>query len=140
MEKKKYLFLREDELKGKKDGDYLSYMQLINHYLGDRLILNNNFIHCGEEYGPGYWEIFNGIDYDEENEESIEVYQYFIIDENDAERLAEDTSELIYYNEQMNLYLLGVTHFGSSWEIVPTDYIITTDYDKYRKQEEKGGE
>lgn len=136
MEKKKYLFLREEELKGKKDGDYLSYRQLIEHYINNGLILNNDIMK--ETFEIGYWEIWNGEDYNEEEDYYKDVYQYYIIDEYDADRLADDTDELIYYNETLNLYLLGVTHFGTPWNGVNTDYIITTDYDKYKEQEEKG--
>ncbi len=138
MEKKKYLFLREEELDGKKDGDYLSYRQLIEHYINNGLILNNDIMK--ETFEIGYWEIWNGEDYNEEEDYYKDIYQYYIIDECDADRLADDTNELIYYNEKLNLYLLGVTHFGTPWNGVPTDYIITTDYDKYREQEEKGDE
>jgi len=138
MEKKKYLFLREEELKGKKDGDYLSYRQLIDHYVNNGLILNNDIMK--ETFEIGYWETWNGEDYNEEEDYYKDVYQYYIIDEYDADRLADDTDELIYYNETLNLYLLGVTHFGTPWDGVSTDYIITTDYNKYREQEEKGDE
>ena len=129
---KKYLYLRNDELKEKKDGDYMSYRQLIDHYLENTLVLNNEIMK--KTWEIGYWELYNGTDYDEENDYYIDIYQYYIIDGNDAERLAEDTNEIIYYNEELDLYLLGVTHFGTLWSGVDTDYIITTDYNKYYNQ------
>lgn len=131
--KKKYLYLREEELEGKKDGDVMSYRQLVDHYLENTLILNNEIMKKTYDI-IGYWELYNGNDYDEENDYYLDIYQYYIIDGNDAERLAEDTDEIIYYNEELDLYLLGVTHFGTLWSGVDTDYIITTDFDKYYNQ------
>lgn len=129
---KKYLFLRNDELKNKKDGDVMSYYQLINHYTDGNFILNNEIM--PKTYEIGCWELYNGSDYDEEDEFYYDIFQYFIIDEPAAERLAEDTDEIIYYNEELDLYLLGVTHCGMSWDYVDTNYIITTDYEKYSNQ------
>ena len=131
--KKKYLYIRSELLDGRKDGDNVTYRQLVGQYL-DSMILNNEIMK--ETYEIGCWELYNGTDYDEENDDYLDIYQYFIIDGYDAERLAEDTDEIIYYNEKLDLYLLGVTHFGTPWNGVETDYIITTDYNKYREQEE----
>ena len=127
--KKEYLFLRKEELKGKKEGDTMSYLQLIKHYTEGNIILNNEVM--ANTLNIGEWEIYNGYDYDEEEDYYPEVYQYFIIDSNSAERLARDTDELIYYNETLNLYLLGVTHFGTAWDGVATKYKITENLYKY---------
>ena len=51
-----------------------------------------------------------------------DVYQYFIIDDRDAERLKEYTNELVYYCEVLDMYILGVTHFGTPWNGVPANW------------------
>lgn len=129
---KKYLFIRNDLLEGRQEGDQVTYKQLIEQYV-DSMIMNNEIMK--ETFEIGYWELYNGNDYNEEEDYYKDIYQYFIIDWQSAERLAEDTDEIIYYNEKLDLYLLGVTHFGTAWSGVETDYIITTDYSKYRNQE-----
>lgn len=101
---------------------YLSYRDMIDYFTDGCLILNNNLINIEINGDYAYWELENGQDYDEENDYYLDVYQYYIIDENDAERLKNNTHELIYYNNELDMYLLGVTHFGSSWRIVPSDF------------------
>ena len=49
------------------------------------------------------------------------ITQYYIISECSAEFLIENTKELIFYNEELNMYLWAIFHFGNSWEIELTD-------------------
>lgn len=50
-----------------------------------------------------------------------EVFQYFIIDGNGADILEHWTDEIVWYNETLDLYVWGVTHYGTSWDYVLTD-------------------
>lgn len=50
-----------------------------------------------------------------------EIYQYYIISDNGAEILREWTNEIVLYNEELDLYVWGVTHWGTSWDYVLTD-------------------
>ena len=52
------------------------------------------------------------------------IYQYFIITKYTANKLLAHTNEVILYNEGLDIYLLGVTHFGTSWDYVLTDIEI----------------
>lgn len=49
-----------------------------------------------------------------------EVYQWYIIDDNGA-RICEEFNEIVYYNETLDIYLWGVTHWGTAWDYVLTD-------------------
>lgn len=56
-----------------------------------------------------------------ENEQDYqEVFQWFIVDDWGA-KLLQDISEIVYYNEKLDMYLWGVTHYGTSW-----DYVLTS--------------
>ena len=102
-------------------GEYLSYKDMIDYYTDDQrnsMILNNEVI----KYEIDYWELENGDDYDEEDNYYYDIYQYYILNDGDAERLIEHTNEIIYYNSKLDMYLLGVTHWGTSWECVETDF------------------
>lgn len=55
-----------------------------------------------------------------EQDDSIEVFQWFIIDGWGAE-LLQRINEVVYYNEKLDMYLWGVTHYGTSW-----DYVLTS--------------
>lgn len=55
-----------------------------------------------------------------EEHEEPEASQYFIVDDWGA-RLLQDINEIVYYNETLDMYLWGVTHYGTSW-----DYVLTS--------------
>lgn len=52
-----------------------------------------------------------------------EVFQWFIVDDWGA-RLLQEINEIVYYNEKLDMYLWGVTHFGTSWNYVLTSIKI----------------
>ena len=54
-----------------------------------------------------------------------DVFQWYIIDERGAE-LCQEAGEIVYYNDALDLYLWGVTHYGTSWDYVLTDIKCNT--------------
>ena len=58
-----------------------------------------------------------------EQDEGQEVFQWFIVDDWGA-RLLQDINEIVYYNETLDMYLWGVTHYGTSWDYVLTNIKI----------------
>ena len=97
-----------------------TYRDMID-FCCDNMILNNEII--PELMNKGfYFELENGCDYEEESEEYFDVFQYFIIGQQDAERLEEYTNELVYYCEELDIYLLGVCHFGTPWNGVSANW------------------
>lgn len=99
---------------GLKNG-YLDYLTL-SKIVGDCILNNNIFEYVGYEN----WELESGL---EESEDGYfyDVYQYYIITYNGARLLGEFTDELVFYNEELDMYLWGITHFGTSWDYVLTD-------------------
>lgn len=93
---------------------YLDYKSLAD-IVGNRII-NNEVI----KFSPDHWEINNG-DFESEDGSYNEVFQWFIIDDWGAEFLIDHTNEIVYYNEELDMYLWGVTHLGTSWDYVLTD-------------------
>ena len=61
-----------------------------------------------------------------ENETEPEIFQYFIVSESGAEILQE-AGEIVFYNETLDMYVWGVTHWGTSWDYVLTDIKIVKD-------------
>lgn len=96
------------------ENGYLDY-RTMSKIVGD-CILNNSIIEETRYIG---WELVNGDDYKED--EYQEIYQYYIITEAGYEFLSEYTDEIVYYNSALDLYLWGVTHFGTSWDYVLSD-------------------
>lgn len=97
-----------------------SYRDMIE-FCCDSLVLNNEIIPKAYSLGWGV-DVENGSDYDEETDEYEDVYQYYIVGCRDAERLTEYTNELVYYIDELDMYVLGVTHFGTMWEGVPSNW------------------
>lgn len=96
------------------ENGYLDYYTL-SKIVGDS-ILNNSIM---PYIGFYEWEIVNGC---EENEEGYyEVYQYYIVSDAGAEFLQEYTDEILYYHNDLDMYVWGITHFGTSWDYVLTD-------------------
>ena len=58
-----------------------------------------------------------------EQDEQPEIFQYFIVDDWGG-RLLQDINEIVFYNEKLDMYLWGVTHYGTSWGHVLTNIPI----------------
>jgi len=59
-----------------------------------------------------------------EQDEQPEIYQYYIISDNGARILQDYTNEILYYIEPLDVYVWGVTHWGTGWDYVLTDIKI----------------
>lgn len=93
------------------DNGYLDYYTL-SEIVGD-CVLNNNIL---QETGYENWDLVSGFEGEYE-----EVYQYYIITYHGYKILEELTDEIVYYNEKLDMYVWGITHFGTSWDYVLTD-------------------
>lgn len=109
-------FYGNEASKYAQDHGYLDYSTLAKAF---DAVLNNDVI--SKTYEIGYWDTINGTDYNEEEDYYYDIYQYYIISSNGADILQNYTDEIIFYNEELDLYVWGVTHFGTSWDYVLTD-------------------
>lgn len=112
---------------GKEHGrlDYDTFSKAFGH------VLNNNIFDLGWTIGNG-WELVNGLDFDYEEEEIIEepeVYQWYIVSSSGAEMIQEYTDEILYYHEELDMYLWGVTHWGTAWDYVLMDIPCNCEHD-----------
>lgn len=95
---------------------YLDYLTL-SKMVGD--CIHNDYV---REELFGEWEIVTG-DFDEA------VQQDYIISENGYRILRDYTDELVFYCERLNMYIWGVTHYGTAWNYVLTN-VKLVDGDK----------
>ena len=58
---------------------------------------------------------------EEDQEYQPEIYQYYIVSDNGAEILQHYTNDPVYYIDALDVYVWGVTHYGTSWSYVLTD-------------------
>ena len=105
---------------GLKNG-YLDYLTL-SKIVGDS-VMNNVII---PYIGYYEWELANGYEETEEGHYQ-EVYQYYIITGAGAQFLQDFTDEIVYYHSELDMYIWGITHFGTSWDYVLTDIKLDGD-------------
>lgn len=110
---------------------YIDYGTLAK---GFDAVLNNNIINNTDD-----WEVVNGSEYEDEyvdeyeeeyedeyeeeyedEKQYKEIYQYYIISESGYQTLSNCTNELVYYSEELDIYLWAIDHFGTGW-----DYVLT---------------
>ena len=97
------------------ENGYLDYYTL-SKIVGDS-VLNNAIV---SYIGYYEWEIVNGCEEDDEGNYQ-EVYQYYIISDSGARFLQDFTEEIVFYHNDLDMYVWGITHFGTSWDYVLTD-------------------
>lgn len=68
-----------------------------------------------EEYDELGW--YNGA-----TEQMRDIYQYYLINNSLADMLGRHTDSIIFYSDKLDLYVLGVTHFGTAWSHVAVDF------------------
>ena len=114
----RYFFGNEISLYGLKHGyvDYRTLAKALDMVQNDDIMFKTADI--------GFWELYNGSDYDEESDCYADIMQSFIIDERGAEILSTWTNEIVYYNETLDMYVWSVTHWGTAWDCVLTDIKI----------------
>lgn len=117
---RKEIELHGDSVWGEKVSDYglehgyLDYRTLAR--LIEDCILNNTIFAEVDD-----WELVSGEDYNEEDDYHYDIYQTYIISEYGRRLLSEYTNEIVYYSATLDIYLWGITHFGTSWDYVLTD-------------------
>jgi hypothetical protein len=50
-----------------------------------------------------------------------EIYQYYIITKGGADYLKRNTDEIVFYSDFLDVYVWGITHFGTGWDCVFTN-------------------
>ena len=68
------------------------------------------------------------LEEEQENSYNEECYQYYIVSDNGA-RILEEINEIVFYNEELDMYVWGVTHFGTSWDYVLTNIKCNVPYE-----------
>lgn len=91
-----------------------NYDDMIKYCCGDKIILNNDIVEKLANKKIFFTQLNESKD--------MEIYQYYIITKNGAEKLQKLTKEIILYNDFLNIYILAVTHFGTRWILLPSNW------------------
>ena len=104
----------------KKPHYYIDYYSAV-HWLHSSLILFNEI----NAFDPYFLESISDFDY-----ENDEIFQFFLTSysDDDVKWLQKTFPDLIFgYSEKMNLWILCVDHFGTSWDYVWTKCCLPED-------------
>ena len=110
---------------------YVDNSEEIDELLDEAKELEDSIDLENEEETEATQELLDSIyaridELNEEQERTEEIFQYYIVDDNGAEILQE-CNEIVFYNETLDMYVWGVTHYGTSWAYVLTDIRIEQD-------------
>ena len=123
-----YVSNLEDLNEYERKNNKISYRRLIER-LGRVWLFNN-----APQLSEYDFEFEVNNDYDEENDEYIDIYQYYLIDINPylIEKLQDLKCKdvIIAWSEKLENHVLFVDHFGTSWDYVLTSIEPTTDFAK----------
>lgn len=64
-----------------------------------------------------------------EQDEQLEIYQYYIVSDSGADLIREYTNDPLFYLPVLDCYVWGVTHYGTAWDYVLTDCKIILEED-----------
>lgn len=101
----------------------ISYARLVERVTHNNIVLCNNIAKVD-------YSIFDNIDSD------LEIYQYYLcyLSESDLQYNSRFNDCLIFgYSDMLDLYVLCVDHWGTSWDYVMTDIKWSTDLEKCLK-------
>ena len=116
--------------------DEIEELEEIRDILADRMVNSSEkaaknvdndllygFFDASESY---YTEVVDSLEteiYNLENSDGNfpEVLQFYIVSDLGADTIKQWTNDPLYYCEELDMYIWGVTHFGTSWDYVLTD-------------------
>ncbi len=108
---------------------YLKDEHIIDGFLSESKAFDlffSSMIICNDYLKTRYENIESIVDaYNEDTEEYIDEFQFFIVepefDEETTKKAVIKMYNTLYYDEELDLYILGVTDWGTSRTIVSTD-------------------
>ena len=113
--------LNEEELRTGK----VSYGRIVERYIKNMLLCNNI-----ESVDESVLYNSNNL-YDEESDEYTEIYQYYLCDLDDyTKEQLEEWGFLFSYSDMLDLDVLLVDHFGTSWDYVMTSVEWSENYEE----------
>lgn len=125
----------DDEISEKEDKinkleDVKEYLQgkMENSDDDDKKLLYDRLIEKADGKQDALQDEIYSLEHDEDDRE---IFQYYIVDDNGADILKRETNEILFYNEELDMYIWGVTHWGTSWDYVLTDININKFYSRY---------
>lgn len=91
----------------------------------------SNMVDEGKDDSKEYQEIekerneivtqIENLEEEQERSYNQEIFQYYIVSDQGAEMIKQYTEDPLFYNETLDMYVWGITHYGTNWSYVLTD-------------------
>lgn len=91
--------------------DVKTYQDFLDFANGDVILCNN----IGKDFDK--LELENGSEFNEYDEYK-DIYQYYIISDDMAGFIKQFTDEILFYHNELDVYVWAITHYGTSWNSV----------------------
>lgn len=126
MASKLYISSYEDLNEYERQHNRISYARLCNRVFSDMILCNNI-----DKVDPTIFDnVVVGSLYDTDTEQYAEIYQYYLVTlKHDIDYIKENYKDniILTYSDLLDLFVLCVSHFGTSWDYVLTDIEPTTE-------------
>lgn len=64
------------------------------------------------------WSLYDTDEFGREEKDPVSIFQYYIISDSWADYLKRCTDEIVFYDEELDIYVWWITHLGTSWDYV----------------------
>ena len=64
------------------------------------------------------WSLYDTDEFGRELKDPLDIFQYYIISDSWADYLKQCTDEIVFYDEELDIYVWWITHLGTSWDYV----------------------
>lgn len=106
----------------KEDSDEIDNLKSQIEEIEDKMEDNDKNSNDYKTFKKEIDEMNNRINELQEQQDNLpEVFQWFIVNDAGADIIKRYTNDPLYYNNDLDMYLWGVTHYGTSWDYVLTD-------------------
>lgn len=97
-----------------KDDETITYAELDKRIWWS--VLCNNMAYRDLEHIS--WSMYDVDEFGREKKDPFDIFQYYIISDSWADYLERCTDELVFYDEELDIYVWWVTHIWTSWDYV----------------------
>ena len=67
------------------------------------------------------WDIYEKDEFGREDWDPVDIFQYYFISDSWADYLKNCTDQLVFYDDELDVYVWWITHLGTSWDYVYVD-------------------
>lgn len=136
---KKYGYVSEDELnEEEKKYKSASFLRVWKETIRDSILCNDII---KEMEARDIYDVVRIDNYEEDDDGYVDEFQYFIVEfdnwfgetEEEKKQIVDKLGCTLYYIKSLDVYVIGITHYGTSWDYVSTDTKLKIHKEEWEK-------